>query len=74
MAMGCRVEGVKTVFCAYMCEVRKCCISKGYETCALNLFPYRNLDYGKPIFRVFLVPYSFYIAGTRGIRDGVAHF
>lgn len=32
--MGCRVEGVKTVFCAYMCEVRKCCISKGYETCA----------------------------------------
>ena len=32
--LGCRAEGVKTYFCACLCEVRKCCIAKGFETCA----------------------------------------
>ena len=32
--LGCRVEGVKTYFCSLLCEVRKCCIDKGFETCA----------------------------------------
>ena len=32
--LGCRVEGVKTYFCSCLCEVRRCCIAKGFETCA----------------------------------------
>ncbi|MGM9788163.1 MAG: DUF3795 domain-containing protein [Candidatus Cryptobacteroides sp.] len=32
--MGCRTEGVKTYFCSCLCEVRRCCSSKAYETCA----------------------------------------
>ena len=32
--LGCRVEGIKTYFCSCLCEVRKCCIAKGFETCA----------------------------------------
>lgn len=31
---GCRVEGVKTVFCAHMCAVRQCALKKGVATCA----------------------------------------
>ena len=31
--MGCRVDGVKTPFCAGACEIRKCVKSKGFETC-----------------------------------------
>ena len=30
---GCRVEGVKTVFCEHMCEIRKCALRKGVSTC-----------------------------------------
>ena len=30
---GCRADGVKTIFCSSLCEIRKCVISKGYETC-----------------------------------------
>ena len=30
---GCRVEGVKTVFCDQMCEVRRCALKKGMTTC-----------------------------------------
>ncbi len=29
---GCRLEGVKFSHCS-MCEIRKCVISKGFETC-----------------------------------------
>jgi len=32
--MGCRADGVKFAYCSYMCEIRKCAISKGFETCA----------------------------------------
>ena len=32
--MGCKGDGMKTVFCTFMCEVRKCCTAKGFETCA----------------------------------------
>lgn len=32
--MGCRADGIKTYFCSYLCEIRKCAIGKGYETCA----------------------------------------
>ena len=31
---GCRVEGVKTVFCESMCGVRQCALKKGVATCA----------------------------------------
>lgn len=30
---GCRADGVKTVFCDSLCEIRKCAIEKKYETC-----------------------------------------
>lgn len=30
---GCRVSGVKTPFCDSMCQIRKCGMSKKYETC-----------------------------------------
>ena len=31
--VGCRVDGVKTVFCEHMCEIRKCALSKGFSAC-----------------------------------------
>lgn len=31
--MGCRVDGVKTVYCGDMCEIRKCVNKKGFNTC-----------------------------------------
>ena len=31
---GCRMNGTKTVFCSSLCEIRKCAIAKGLETCA----------------------------------------
>ena len=30
---GCRVKGVKTVFCEHMCEIRKCASEKDVSTC-----------------------------------------
>lgn len=30
---GCRVKGVKTVFCQNMCEIRKCALEKSVSTC-----------------------------------------
>lgn len=33
--LGCRAQGVKTVFCEQMCEVRKCNAKKGYESCRM---------------------------------------
>ena len=30
---GCRTNGLKTVFCSNLCEIRKCAIAKGYTTC-----------------------------------------
>ena len=31
---GCRMNGVKTLFCSSLCEIRKCSVAKGHETCA----------------------------------------
>ena len=31
--VGCRIDGVKTPYCDSMCQIRKCGMSKGYETC-----------------------------------------
>jgi hypothetical protein len=31
--MGCRTDGVKTVYCSDMCEIRKCVYEKGLNTC-----------------------------------------
>jgi len=31
---GCMSEGIKTVFCTSMCQVRKCCLAKGFTSCA----------------------------------------
>ena len=30
---GCRVDGVKTFYCSTLCEIRKCALNKGMETC-----------------------------------------
>ena len=30
---GCRVDGVKTVFCDSMCDIRQCAMKKGVNTC-----------------------------------------
>ena len=30
---GCRVNGVKTVFCEKVCEIRKCALEKSFSTC-----------------------------------------
>jgi len=32
--LGCMSDGIKTVFCTSMCSVRKCCLAKGFSTCA----------------------------------------
>ena len=31
--MGCRADGVKTPYSDSMCQIRKCGLSRGYETC-----------------------------------------
>lgn len=31
---GCRIPGVKTPYCRYMCEIRKCAMERQYKTCA----------------------------------------
>lgn len=31
--MGCRVDGVRTVFCSDQCEIRKCVFEKEFDTC-----------------------------------------
>ena len=30
---GCRVDGIKTVFCDSMCEIRQCALKKSVTTC-----------------------------------------
>ena len=30
---GCRVEGIKTVFCDSICSIRQCVLKKGVATC-----------------------------------------
>ena len=30
---GCRVDGVKTVFCDSLCKIRQCVLKKGVTTC-----------------------------------------
>lgn len=30
---GCRADGVKTVFCDKLCEIRQCALKKGVNTC-----------------------------------------
>ena len=30
---GCRVDGVKTVFCNSLCGIRQCALKRGVETC-----------------------------------------
>lgn len=30
---GCRADGVKTMFCQSLCDIRQCAIKKGVETC-----------------------------------------
>ena len=30
---GCRANGVKFVYCDQLCEIRKCAMKKGFETC-----------------------------------------
>lgn len=31
--LGCRADGVKTVFCSNLCEIRKCAVKRSVETC-----------------------------------------
>lgn len=30
---GCRADGVKTMFCQSLCDIRRCALKKGVETC-----------------------------------------
>lgn len=30
---GCRMDGMKTVFCSTICEIRKCVMGKGFKSC-----------------------------------------
>ena len=30
---GCRVDGIKTVYCESLCEIRRCALKKGVATC-----------------------------------------
>lgn len=30
---GCRCDGVKTPFCQNLCQIRKCAVAKGFQTC-----------------------------------------
>ncbi len=30
---GCRADGVKTPFCDSLCQIRRCALGKGHETC-----------------------------------------
>ena len=30
---GCRTEGIKTVFCNSLCEIRQCALKRSVETC-----------------------------------------
>lgn len=30
---GCRVEGIKTMFCDSLCDIRQCALKKGVTTC-----------------------------------------
>ena len=30
---GCRVDGVKTVYCESLCGIRQCALKNGFETC-----------------------------------------
>ena len=30
---GCRMNGIKTVFCDSLCEIKKCALKKGVATC-----------------------------------------
>ena len=30
---GCRVDGVKTVYCDRLCPIRQCAMKEGFETC-----------------------------------------
>ena len=30
---GCRMDGAKTEYCSSLCEIRKCAMAKGFETC-----------------------------------------
>lgn len=30
---GCRADGVKTVYCENLCEIRRCALQKGVTTC-----------------------------------------
>ena len=32
--LGCRADGIKTVFCDSLCEIRQCALKKGVETCS----------------------------------------
>ncbi|MCR5314679.1 MAG: DUF3795 domain-containing protein [Bacteroidaceae bacterium] len=34
---GCRMNGAKTLFCSSLCEIRKCAVVKGIETCGYCL-------------------------------------
>ena len=31
---GCRIDGVKTIFCDSICQIRQCALEKKVETCA----------------------------------------
>ena len=43
---GCKSKGVKFFYCQNLCEIRKCALQKGIETCApCSEYPCDKLDF-----------------------------
>lgn len=43
---GCKADGKKSFHCSTLCNIRKCCIDKQYDTCIeCNTFPCGDLKF-----------------------------
>ncbi len=70
--LGCRMDGVKTPYCDHMCEIRKCVLKKGLETCGgcadlescntVGAVDERSLSIGKS--RFFVINRDFHSLGV----------
>jgi hypothetical protein len=43
---GCKADGKKSFHCSTLCNIRKCCMDKQYDTCIeCNTFPCSDLNF-----------------------------
>ena len=47
---GCRTEGVKTPYCDSMCEIRKCAMNRGFNTCG-DCAEFGNCETVEPVLK-----------------------